>query len=261
MSRTITIATPENITVTYEVAGFASRFLATLIDLLIQAMLLLGAALIFNQAAIIFRGFAGMALAIAAFLIMFAYGIIFEMLWGGRTPGKRLLGLRVIREGGYPINMVSSTIRNVLRFMDFGILPIGTAGLILCGLPGLLCIFFSPGYKRIGDWAAGTLVIVEAGVTPFRIQRQAASLSPQASGFLPWIRNVERMSAEEYQIVRRFTERRQDWDIAVQSSLGEYLARPLMQKLEIAPPVTYQIQYADLLEALEYRYTEERGLL
>src|SRR5689334_22900612 len=123
MSRTISIATPENILVTYEVAGFASRFLASLIDLLIQLLLLLGLWLCLRAIASAFAvlglgGYIYLVLFVLTFVVQFAYATIFEMLWGGRTPGKRLLGLRVIREGGYPINLVASSIRNVLRIID-----------------------------------------------------------------------------------------------------------------------------------------------
>src|ERR1043166_8717641 len=162
MSRTITIATPENITVTYQVAGIASRLLASLIDLLLQVGLLLGISFFLRQIAAVSSLFsAGIGSLVSfvsilvMFVIMFAYATIFEMMWGGRTPGKRLLGLRVIREGGYPINLVSSASRNVLRLIDLGLIPLGASPLLLWGLPGLICIFFSPGYKRIGDWAAG----------------------------------------------------------------------------------------------------------
>ena len=98
-------------------------------------------------------------------ILPFAYAIFFEMLWGGRTPGKRLFGLRAVRDGGYPITLLSSVIRNILRIIDFGIVPLATP-LVLFGLPGLVCMFLSPTYKRIGDYAAGTVVVVEgSGIT------------------------------------------------------------------------------------------------
>src|SRR5256885_430738 len=118
MSRTITVATPENVLVTYRLAGFASRFVATLVDLAIQVVVLTLAGGAINVFAGAGLGLGNIATAIgfiAIFLILFVYAIFFEMLWGGRTPGKRLMGLRVIRDGGYPIDLVSSIIRNVLR--------------------------------------------------------------------------------------------------------------------------------------------------
>ena len=266
MPRSVTIVTPENITVTYQLAGVASRFLAFAIDLIIQILLWLAGSWFFRCAASGFQ-FGGLSVGdfvsaagiVVGYLIIFAYASIFEMLWGGRTPGKRLLGLRVIRDGGYPINLTSSAIRNILRFLDLGILP--APPLILYGLPGLISIFLSPQYKRLGDWAAGTLVIVEAGVSPFNTARASSDLAPQALELMPQIRNLDRISPEEYKAVRRYTERRSTWELRVQAALAERLARPLLAKLELKPEIAYQLQYAAWLEAIERRYTEENNLL
>ena len=166
MSRTITVVTPENIRVTYQLAGIASRFMALLVDLLIQVGLLIVGAWLFSLLAGAGFGLGSIFTAVGviyAYGILFFYSLVFEAAWGGRTPGKRLFGLRVIREGGYPLTLITSAIRNIMRFIDFGIVPLSTIPLTLWGTPGLLCIFFSGKYKRIGDYAAGTLVIVEAG--------------------------------------------------------------------------------------------------
>lgn len=204
-------------------------------------------------------GFVNATGMILTFLLFFVYATFFEMLWGGRTPGKRLFGLRVVRDGGYPITLFASALRNILRFLDFGIVPFGNAGLILCGLPGLLCIFFSPTYKRLGDYAAGTLVIREAGTSPFgaRPRSDAAAVEPLRA----YIKNLDRLTMEEYRIVRRFTTRRRDLDSAGQAAVAARLAIPLMQKLEIYLPLELAERYADFLEALEQRYAEEYELL
>lgn len=269
MSRTVTIVTPENIEVTYETAGIASRFMATLIDLTIQIVLIVLALAVFNLASRtaglggLTPGASSLVSAVgilAVFCILFVYATFFEMIWGGRTPGKRLLGLRVIRDGGYPINLIASLIRNILRFIDFGILPLPTP-IVLCGLPGLTCVFFSPRYQRIGDYAAGTLVIVETGQSALRGSRQAQPLPQTVEKLLPYVRNVDRITREEYGVLRRFSVRRSELELVAQAALGQRLATPLIARLEIEAPIAYQIQYADLLEAIERRYTEEYGLL
>ena len=266
MPRSVTIVTPENITVTYQLAGVASRFLAFAIDFVIQLVLYLAGSWFFRLAA---SGFQAGGLSVGdivsaagiifAFLIIFAYASVFEMLWGGRTPGKRLLGLRVIRDGGYPINLTSSAIRNVLRFLDIGLLP--APPLLLFGLPGIISIFLSPQYKRLGDWAAGTLVIVETGVSPFITVRSAGDISPQTQELMQQVRNLDRIGADEYKAIRRYTERRVTWEPRVQAALAERLARPILAKMEIDPPIAFQLQYAAWLEAIERRYTEENNLL
>lgn len=268
MSRTITVVTPENIQVTYRVAGIASRFMATLVDIFIQILMILLVLMVVRITASVgsFGGFSassivsGVGIVLITFVIPLVYSIVFEMLWAGRTPGKRLFGLRVVREGGYPINLLSSIIRNILRLIDFGILPLATP-LVLFGLPGLVCIFFSPAYKRIGDYAAGTLVIVEAGVTPFSERRGADVVSASVRALMPAVRNLDRLTAEEYRIIRRFTARRAELEVVVQAAIGERIAGPLLQKLEIDVPIHYQVQYADMLEAIERRYAEDRGVL
>src|SRR5205823_14921999 len=128
-------------------------------------------------------------------------------------------------------------------------------------VPGIVCIFFSPTYKRIGDYAAGTLVIVERGAAPFGARRKTRALSPTARELFPQIKNLDRLTEDEYRLVRRFTARRDEIDAAVQSVLAQRIAVPLMQKLEMRLPALPPHRYADLLEALERRYAEEHGIL
>ena len=266
MSRTVTVVTPENITVTYRVAGFAPRFLAFLVDFVFQLLLVALVVMVirlFSGADVFGIGnVVTAASSIALYLILFAYPMFWEMGWGGRTPGKRLFGLRVVREGGYPINLTASVLRNVLRLIDFGILQLSlTTVIILWGLPGLVCIFFSPTYKRIGDYAGGTIVIVEEGYSPFGSRDSKPAMAPGVAVFMPLVKNIDRLSVDDYRLIRRFTARREGMDLVVQASIGDRLARPLMEKLEIEIEIGYQMQFADLLEAIERRYAEERGVL
>ena len=268
MSRTITVITPENITITYQAAGIASRFMAVAVDLLVQIALALlvllgiqtligrgthssvGPASLLSTAGIVFIGI----------ILPFAYAIFFEMLWGGRTPGKRIFGLRAVRDGGYPMNLLSSVIRNILRIIDFGIIPLASP-LVLCGLPGLVSMFFSPTYKRIGDYAAGTLVIVEAGATVLNGNRVQRPITTSVVAFMPLVKNVDRLTYQECDLIRRFITRSSRLDFVVQAGLAERMARPLLTKLEMDIPIYFQLQYTDVLQAIERRYTEERGIL
>jgi RDD family len=107
---------------------------------------ILGAARILEPA-----GDAGAAIFVSAsFLMIFYYDVLFEVLGGGRTPGKRLNGLRVVRGGGRPVTLVRSALRNILRLID--ILP-GVYAI------GMTVMFISPRNQRVGDLAAGTYVI------------------------------------------------------------------------------------------------------
>ncbi len=284
MSRTITVITPENMTITYQAAGIASRFMAVIVDLLIQLASILLVRL--GVQSLVGGGHSSVGpsslvstvgIIIVGIVIPFVYSIFFEIVWSGRTPGKRLFGLRTVRDGGYPINFFSSVVRNILRIIDFGLLPLSTP-LVLCGLPGLACMFLSPTYKRIGDYAAGTLVVVDnnapvntglsVSAGPKRKGKLKADAHIQASieaeavaAFVPLVRNIERLTREEYELIRRFTTRRRQFDPLIRAGLAERLARPLLAKLDMNIAIHYQLQYLDILQAIERRFAEERGLL
>ena len=89
-------------------------------------------------------------LAIAAFLLFFGYFIFFEWRFAGRTPGKRLLGIRVVRDGGFPLDFTGAVVRNVVRILEFGL------GLLRASAISTL---LSPQNRRLGDYAAGTIVV------------------------------------------------------------------------------------------------------
>src|ERR1051326_8767456 len=126
MSRTLHVVTPENIEVGYELAGMGSRFLAVLVDHTLQVALILAvliAGSLGGWTGSLLAGSASLLLiAVAtfvAFAIFFGYFAFFEIAWAGRTPGKRAVGLRVSRDGGYPVDPYYAIIRNLVRIIDF----------------------------------------------------------------------------------------------------------------------------------------------
>jgi uncharacterized RDD family membrane protein YckC len=144
-----TIATPEGLEVDLVLAGLGSRFIARLVDSLVQLGVII--ALVIVQAQLP-SGWAAAALIVMFFATIFVYDIVFEVLGSGRTPGKRTAHLRVVRTGGQPVGFAASLIRNVLRVVDF--LP--TMYLI-----GAFTIVASRHNQRLGDLAAGTFVVRE----------------------------------------------------------------------------------------------------
>ncbi|MCM8710289.1 RDD family protein [Clostridium sp. SYSU_GA19001] len=152
----IKITTPENIEVEYSLAGLASRTAAAAIDSLVQfaVLLLLGIAIILIvRSAPEFWGeyygwIIGISLIIFA-LISYGYFIAMELSMNGQTLGKKVLKLRVIRNNGQPITLKHSAIRNLFRvFIDnFGV--------------GIVLLFFTKENKRLGDYAASTIVVAE----------------------------------------------------------------------------------------------------
>lgn len=152
------VETPEIVDLAYDVAGLGSRCLAALIDslllLLIEAglglaLFLIGGQLVGDDAESLLLA----AWALLSSAALWGYYLAFELAWAGQTPGKRALGLRTVREGGRPLSAAASAVRNLVRIIDF--LPFGY------GL-GALTMFADRRTRRLGDLAAGTLVVREA---------------------------------------------------------------------------------------------------
>jgi uncharacterized RDD family membrane protein YckC len=163
----VAVETPEGVELAFSPAGPAPRALAYAMDLAIRsaAYLVLGIALAF-------LGRAGQGLfLIALFLLEWFYPVAFEVLAGGQTPGKRLLGLRVIRADGAPIGWSRSTVRSLLSFVDF--LPFGFAA-------GLVSTLLTGRHQRLGDLAAGS-VVVHQDRTPAALP--ATPAAPAAAAF------------------------------------------------------------------------------
>ena len=151
------IVTPEAVSLAIDVAGLGSRMIAAIIDSAIQIGALIGLSFVFsalsrntgsdsvNTALIVIY-------LIALFVLLWGYYPLFEGLWKGRTPGKRAQRLRVVRTDGQPVTIGPVLVRNLLRIVDF--LPvyyvIGTISMIL-----------TKRSQRIGDLAAGTIVVRE----------------------------------------------------------------------------------------------------
>lgn len=158
------VETPENVVLTYQLAGPAVRCAAYLIDTLIRAMLLLVAAVVLQIFGTVLPGSALGLFLIVLFLMEWGYFVACEGLMNGRTPGKAAMGLRVIHEGGYPLTLWGSMGRNLLRFADA--LPV--FGWLVAGLPlygvGLVTVVLSPRLQRLGDLVAETVVISERHV-------------------------------------------------------------------------------------------------
>lgn len=146
LDSTHAVATPEGVDLTLVPAGVLPRATAFLIDLLLRGVILAVAA-----SAIGVLGHVGIGLfLLLLFLVEWFYPVLFEVLGGGATPGKRSVGLQVVEVDGRPVGLAASVIRNLLRAADF--LP------LLFGL-GLVSMLFSPRFQRLGDLAAGTLVV------------------------------------------------------------------------------------------------------
>jgi uncharacterized membrane protein SpoIIM required for sporulation/uncharacterized RDD family membrane protein YckC len=151
------VETPEHVVLSFELAGLGTRAAAAAFDLVILGAAYFVVFLFYVAAGLSASWTTGAGSWGVAFVVLvaslgfFLYFGLFEALWDGRTPGKRALGIRVVQDTGRPLTANAATVRNLVRLVDF-FFPVGP-------LPGLLFVFFHPANKRLGDLAAGTIVV------------------------------------------------------------------------------------------------------
>ena len=218
MARTFTITTPENVTIEYQIAGAGSRGIAAVFDqLVITAVYALLTYLLYLS--VTFSGsLAVTALITGWFLINVGYSMLFESLWNGQTPGKRLSGLRVVREQGLPVDSSAIVIRNLFRVVDS--LP------WLYGV-GLVSMVFTSNSKRLGDLAAGTIVVRERRVEPNLEAAQAPEVTFEPESSL----DIPPLGPDELEALRRFVERKAELPENVREDIAERIAKPLFERI------------------------------
>ncbi|HET7722676.1 MAG TPA: RDD family protein [Acidimicrobiales bacterium] len=221
----ISVATPEGVTLEVTLAGVGSRFVAGVIDQVLRWSLLLAlvALMAVFQQDFSSEGFSGagtVVVIVAIFFVQFGYDVLFETLASGRTPGKRWTGLRVVKKGGTPIGFLASALRNIMRIVDS--LP----GFYLVGI---LSVMFTANNQRLGDLAAGTIVVRE--------RRQSTALPPAAAPAPAdsALYDVSAVSAEEVATVRRFLDRRAALTPEARDRLARDMATRLGPKV-VGPP-------------------------
>lgn len=236
----ITIATPEGVDLDLVLAGLGSRIGAGGIDLVLRALIILGFALLVLLPSII-GGTAPSPLLLAfmglvAFGVQFTYDVGFETFASGRTPGKRWTGLRVVRSGGGPVDFRTSAIRNLLRLVD---------GPLTGYVGGITSIVVSPRNQRIGDMAAGTLVIRERTADASRGADRPLHGLWRPENLDAW--DVSGVTSEDVGAVRRFLVRRPDIEPASRARIASELVHRLRPKV-VGPDE--QIDPEAFLEAL-----------
>lgn len=222
----ISVATPEGVTLEVTLAGVGSRFAAGLIDQLLRWAVLIAIVILLGLAGSRTDAPGGLLFAVllvALFLVQFAYDVLFETLAAGRTPGKRWTGLRVVKATGGPVGFVSSALRNIVRIVDA--LP----GFYLVGI---LAVLFTKKNQRLGDLAAGTIVVRERKQRTELPQPREAPTGPGADASL-W--DVSAISADDVATVRRFLDRRATLPPAAREKLAREMATRLAPKV-VGPP-------------------------
>jgi len=235
----VTISTPEGLDLELQLAGVGSRFMAACVDLFLQFLIVAVVAVLLEN--VVGGGFAAALLVITFFIVLYAYDVLFEVLAGGRTPGKRLVHLRVVRASGGPIDLPASALRNLLRIID---------GFIFLYLPGLICVLATRRNQRIGDLAAGTLVIRDA---PRPKRARAVAPAPPADPTLPARADVSAVTPDEIATVRRFLERRATIAPGPRQQLAYRLEQGLRPKVSGLPEGGSPERFLETIAALKAR--------
>ena len=151
----LVVATPERVSFDYQVAGLGTRAIAQLLDLLIVAFLLVALTFAAGLTAAISNSeiLPDLVLILGSFVIVFGYFWISEAMWSGQTLGKKAFRLRAVGDRGEPLTLMQAGIRNIVRLVDF--LPYGYG-------VGVVVLFVNGKGKRLGDLAAGTIVVKDS---------------------------------------------------------------------------------------------------
>ena len=270
----LNIATPEQVDLRFPVAGIGSRFIAILLDTLIQLVVTI---VVF---AVIYLASPGTvktrvgtaeptldtaakwmiaAFVLLIFLMNWGYFVLFEAFWHGQTPGKRVMKLRVLKDSGRSITLFESMTRNLVRLVD------SMPNFYVIGLIAMLC---NRQNKRLGDLAAGTIVVHE------RTEEQpsmghtsrtfGAPVQDYSAGLMPgareqWAANesalpadaVARLRPDDLHTIELFFSRALDLPPARREELAERVAATLSVKMGVERPAGMRAE--QMLELVAYK--------
>lgn len=235
------IDTPEQIALELPLAGIGSRFLALIIDTLLQSILYLIGTVVFvfliPLGSLLIPGIpasVGPALGIFfLFCVYWGYFALFESIWKGQTPGKRYAGIRVIKESGRPISAFEAIGRNLMRAID--------------GLPGvygvgLVCMMLNKQNRRLGDFVAGTIVVHE------KLTNEVKPAWSTAKPDQPTTHPVTQITTEELVLIETYLHRRWDFDAIVRTNAAVQIAERISAKTGIKPEPGQHVD--DFLESI-----------
>jgi uncharacterized RDD family membrane protein YckC len=243
----LSIETPELVAIEMPLAGIGSRFIALLVDTLLWAagLVLLGLMFWAIQPAV--EAFSALSyqwavaiVTLVMFVLNWGYFTLFEAFWNGRTPGKKIAKIRVIQRSGRPIGFFESLARNLVRFIDQ--IPFFYA-------VGVITMFITRQHQRLGDLAAGTLVVrdrdqdstpwTDLGTRTFTAQiftAPAPAPEPHTLVSLP-AEGIGKLSSADLEVLESFFARRLDMPLATRQALAEKIAAAIRTKSGLeAPP-------------------------
>ncbi len=241
------IETPEHVELQFALASLGNRFLACAVDHLIQVLtaiivfvVLITVSSTLNQFGkrVFDQASSGSLWAIALmivliFVIFFGYFAIFESIWSGQTPGKRILKLRVIKEDGRPINTFDALARNLLRLVDSMPTPYYSIG--------ILSVFVSERSKRLGDFVANTVVIKERTGEAPTFAEVFESDESEDRGFdiarrriappVHFVADIKNITQTEIEVIEAFLRRRYELPQLPRQWMAWRVAMPILEKI------------------------------
>ena len=240
------IDTPEQIALELPLAGIGSRFLALTVDTLLQvaaliAIIIVGAIIALGSTAADRPGLdrffsqtiGAIVLVLVPFCLYWGYFAFFEVLWQGRTPGKRVAGIRVIHQSGRPMTAIECIGRNLMRGVD--ILP----GMYGVGLISMMCNNQS---KRLGDFIAGTIVVhdkaIETAAPTWGNRTEGVARQPEFG----------KLSPDDLVLIETYLSRRYEIDQVVRRTTAEQIVAMTVQKTGVPKPADQSDD--DFLEAI-----------
>ncbi len=255
---TVAVTTPENISFEYQIAGPFRRLPAMLLDIAVRWLVVFGIVIIAVLSGIV-ANIPGSAtvlwvgIILSVFLLSWFYGLFFEVWWNGQTPGKRVMNLRVVSVDGRPINAAQATIRNFIRVADF--FPYVSSEVFFEGsgmyivptlLVSLVCMLMTRRFQRLGDLAAGTMVVVDE--RGWHAKKVAVD-DPRVPSLAEFIPSGFRMNRSMAKTIALYMERRPQMSPARRQQVAMFLAGPLLENFGFRRDTSSDL----LLCALYYR--------
>jgi uncharacterized RDD family membrane protein YckC len=221
------IDTPEQIALELPLAGIGSRFLALAIDSVLQVismfvLFLVGAMFANSVSSLTNRldtffsqTIGGFILILLPFCLYWGYFAFFEILWQGKTPGKRIAGIRVIHQTGRPMTAIECIGRNLMRGLD--ILP-GMYGV------GLICMMCNKQNRRVGDFVAGTIVVHDKAL------ESVAPSWGEGTADQPVRPELRKLIPEELVLIETYLNRRYELDSNVRTTAAQRVVAMVTEK-------------------------------
>jgi uncharacterized RDD family membrane protein YckC len=249
----LVVSTPERVSFDYQVAGLGTRAIAQILDLLIISVILAAVYFVALAISIVGSVTATLVALIGSFVVIFGYFWLSESLWSGQTIGKKAFRLRAVGDRGEPLTFAQAGIRNIVRVVDFLPYAYGV---------GLIVLFANGKGKRLGDLAAGTIVVKDSDhvwlwqLPGARWPAAGAPLTPPPPAYAPASAaelTLRRLDPEVRRFVASYARRRPELSMEVRVRL----ATQVQSSLSTALPDVFA-QYGPLA-ALDRLADLERG--